>query len=133
MLQLIPLHLFLPRIDIANDRQMYLAGWPLSLALCIELRLWSDGTRTQTVAALLLLGLATLTILRNQDYASEIHLWEDTVMKSPDKARVHNNLGYAYLLAHRNDEARREFTTALQLRVSSRHVTTFIGWMKKSA
>jgi hypothetical protein len=115
MLQLIPLHLFLPRIDIANDRQMYLAGWPLSLALCIELRLWTDGTRTQTIAALLLLALATLTILRNQDYASEIRLWEDTVIKSPDKARVHNNLGYAYMLAHRNDEARREFTTALQL------------------
>ncbi|CAG9931987.1 TPR_REGION domain-containing protein [Candidatus Nitrotoga arctica] len=115
MLQLIPLHLFLPRIDIANDRQMYLAGWPLSLALCIELRLWTDGTRTQAFVALLLLGLASLTVLRNQDYASEIRLWEDTVMKSPDKARVHNNLGYAYLLARRNDEARREFTTALQL------------------
>ncbi len=115
MLQLIPLHLFLPRIDIANDRQMYLAGWPLSLALCIELRLWTNGTRTQAIAALLLLGLTTLTVLRNQDYASEIRLWEDTVMKSPDKARVHNNLGYTYMLARRNDEARREFTTALQL------------------
>jgi hypothetical protein len=115
MLQLIPLHLFLPRIDIANDRQMYLAGWPLSLALCIELRLWTNGPRTQAIAALLLLGLTTLTVLRNQDYASEIRLWEDTVMKSPDKARVHNNLGYAYMLARLNDEARREFTTALQL------------------
>jgi Flp pilus assembly protein TadD len=59
--------------------------------------------------------LTTLTVLRNQDYASEIRLWEDTVIKSPDKARVHNNLGYAYMLARRNDEARREFTTALQL------------------
>ncbi|MCE9550870.1 MAG: tetratricopeptide repeat protein, partial [Betaproteobacteria bacterium] len=115
MLQLIPLHLFLPRIDIANDRQMYLAGWPLSLALCIELRLWTNGTRTQAIAALLLLGLATLTVLRNQDYVSEIRLWEDTVIKSPDKARVHNNLGYAYMLARRNDKARREFTTALKL------------------
>jgi len=115
MFQLIPLHLFLPRIDIANDRQMYLAGWPLSLALCIELSLWMDGARTKTIAALILLCLSTLTILRNQDYASEILLWEDTVMKSPGKARVHNNLGYAYLLARSNDEARREFMNALQL------------------
>jgi hypothetical protein len=115
MLQLIPLHLFLPRIDIANDRQMYLAGWPLFLALCIELRLWTDGTRTRAVVALLLLGLASLTVLRNQDYVSEIRLWEDTAIKSPDKARVHNNLGYAYMLDHRHNEARREFTTALQL------------------
>ncbi|CAH1905720.1 TPR_REGION domain-containing protein [Candidatus Nitrotoga sp. HW29] len=115
MLQLIPLHLFLPRIDIANDRQMYLAGWPLSLALCIELRLWTNGVRTQAVVALLLLGSVSLTVLRNQDYASEIRLWEDTAIKSPGKARVHNNLGYAYMLARRNDEARREFTIALQL------------------
>ncbi|MEQ1835699.1 MAG: hypothetical protein ABL862_04535 [Candidatus Nitrotoga sp.] len=115
MLQLISLHLFLPRIDIANDRQMYLAGWPLSLALCIELRLWTNGTRTQAFIALLLLGLASLTVLRNQDYVSEIRLWEDTAIKSPGKARVHNNLGYAYMLAHRNDEARHEFTIALQL------------------
>jgi Flp pilus assembly protein TadD len=54
-------------------------------------------------------------VLRNQVYVSEISLWEDTTKKSPGKARVHNNLGYAYQLAHRNDEARREFTTALQL------------------
>lgn len=115
MLQLIPLHLFLPRIDIANDRQMYLAGWPLLLALCVELRLWLNETRTRIFTTLLLLGLATLTVLRNQDYTSEIRLLEDTAIKSPDKPRVHNNLGYAYLLAHRHDEARREFTMALRL------------------
>jgi len=115
MLQLIPLHLFLPRIDIANDRQMYLAGWPLFLALCIEVRLWAGETGTRTFIALLLPGLVALTVLRNQDYATEISLWEDTVTKSPGKARVHNNLGYAYLLARRHDEARREFATALQL------------------
>lgn len=115
MLQLIPLHLFLPRIDIANDRQMYLAGWPLFLALAIELTLWLNTRALRLGAAALLLALASLTVLRNMDYANEIALWENTVKQSPDKARVHNNLGYAYLLAHRNIEARREFTTALQL------------------
>lgn len=115
ILQLIPLHLFLPRLDIANDRQMYLAGWPLFLALAIELTLWLNARTLRLTAAALLLVLTSLTVLRNMDYVSEIALWEDTVMKSPNKARVHNNLGYAYLLAHRNIEARREFITALQL------------------
>lgn len=115
MLQLIPLHLFLPRIDIANDRQMLLAGWPLFLALCIELRLWSNERTTRMITILLFAALATLTVLRNQDYASEILLLQDTAMKSPDKARVHNNLGYAYLLAGRNKEASNEFIRALQL------------------
>lgn len=115
MLQLTLLHLFLTCIDIANDRQMYLAGWPLSFALCIELSLWMDGARTKNIAALLyqLLCLPALIILRNQDYAREIRLWENTVMKSPGKARVHNNLGYVYLIARSNDEARSEIMNAL--------------------
>jgi Flp pilus assembly protein TadD len=58
---------------------------------------------------------SSLTVLRNRDYVTEILLWEDTVKKSPYKARVHNNLGYAYLLSHRNIEARREFLTALKM------------------
>ncbi|MDO8990408.1 MAG: hypothetical protein Q7U91_12340 [Sideroxyarcus sp.] len=115
MLQLIPLYLFLPRLDIANERQLYLASWPLLLALSIELALRLNGKVFGLVSAALLLSLTSLTVLRNQVYASEISLWQDTVLKSPDKARTHNNLGHAYLLADRNEEARREFATALQL------------------
>jgi tetratricopeptide (TPR) repeat protein len=115
ILHLIPLYLFLPRLDIANDRQMYLTGWPLLLAVSIELALWLNGRNFRLAATMLLLALSTLTVLRNQDYASEIALWEKTVTQSPDKARVHNNLGYAYLNAHRYDEARREFITAIQI------------------
>ncbi len=115
MLQILPLYLLLPRIDIANERQLYLASWPLLLALAIEMRLWLDSRTLRLVALALLLTFASLTLLRNQVYANEISLWEDTAAKSPHKARVHNNLGYAYLLAHREEDARREFTTALQL------------------
>jgi tetratricopeptide (TPR) repeat protein len=115
MLQLIPLYVFLPRLDIANDRQMYLAGWPLLLALSIELKLWLNERIFALAIAALFLSLITLTVLRNQVYANEIALWEDTSLKSPDKARVHNNLGYAYLLDHRDADARREFSAALQI------------------
>ncbi len=115
MAHLIPLYLLLPRLDIANERQMYQAGWPLFLALSIELAFLMDGRRLRLAAAALLVALATLTVLRNQAYTSEIALWEDTVTQSPNKARVHNNLGYAYMQAHRSDEARREFNAALRL------------------
>lgn len=114
IIQLIPLHLFLPRLDVANDRQMLLAGWPLFLALATEMALWMRIRALRVAAPALLLTLACLTVLRNQVYANEIALWEDTVKQSPHKARVHNNLGYAYMLAHRNEDARREFTAALQ-------------------
>jgi tetratricopeptide (TPR) repeat protein len=115
ILQLIPLYLLLPRIDIANERQLYLAAWPLFLALSIELTLWLNSKAFHLVGAVLLFILVSLTVLRNQVYANEISLWQDTVTKSPNKARAHNNLGHAYLLALRYDEARNEFTTALEL------------------
>lgn len=115
VVQLFALYIFVPRIDIANDRQLYLASWPLLLALCIELGLWLDTLNFRRLVATLALVLAVLTVQRNRDYVDEIALWESTVRLSPDKARVHNNLGYAYMYARRYDDARREFTTALQL------------------
>lgn len=115
MLQLIPLYLFLPRLDIANERQLYLAGWPLLLAFSIELTLWLNDRAFRIVATALLLACTSLTVLRNQSYISEISLWQDTALKSPQKARVHNNLGYAYLQARQTDDARREFKATLRL------------------
>ncbi|MDP2761935.1 MAG: hypothetical protein Q8O64_16340 [Sideroxyarcus sp.] len=115
MLHLIPLYLILPRIDVANERQLYLAAWPLLIALLIEAARKVNLRTLRYGLAVVLLALTSFTVLRNQDYASEIALWQDTVVKSPLKARVHNNLGYAYLLAQRDDEARREFITSLQL------------------
>lgn len=114
MIHLIPLYLFLPRLDVANDRQMLLADWPLFLALATEMALIMRARTFGFAAAALLFTLSCFTVLRNQVYANEITLWEDTVKQSPHKARVHNNLGYAYMLARRNEDARREFTAALQ-------------------
>lgn len=115
MLHLIPLYLVLPRIDVANERQLYLAAWPLLFALSMEISLKLDARPLRLAAAALLLACAVLTVQRNDAYASETALWEDTVQKSPNKARVHNNLGMAYLQAQRHDEARKEFLTALEL------------------
>lgn len=115
ILHLLPLYLFLPRLDIANERQLYLAGWPLFLALAAELALRLDTRSFRIACIALLLALGSLTLLRNQAYVDEIALWEDTARKSPHKARVHNNLGYAYKLAGRTEDARREFTLAFRL------------------
>jgi hypothetical protein len=115
LLHLLLLYLFVPRLDVANDRQLYLAAWPLCLALMIELQLCLPQRIAATVVTVLLLGFAMLTFLRNQDYRSEVALWEQTVHVSPNKSRVHGNLGFAYQLAEHPVQARLEYLQALRL------------------
>lgn len=115
LLQLVPLYLFLPRLDVANDRQLYLVSWPLALAVIAEMSLGLTSKIFRLSMGLLLVFMVSMTVLRNQDFYSEVALWEATVQYSPDKARVQNNLGYAYMLAGRTEESRTAFTTALLL------------------
>jgi hypothetical protein len=107
-LQLAPTNSIVPRLDVANDRQLYLASWGLFLALCIQLR---DLPGFAFSSILVLFTVAS--VLRQFDYRSEIVLWESTVALAPWNARAHNNLGYAYQLAGRTQEARREYQAAL--------------------
>lgn len=107
-LQLAPTNSIVPRLDVANDRQLYLASWGLFLALCIQLR-HLPNVAFAGVAVL----FAATSIARQLDYRSEIVLWESSVALAPWNARGHNNLGYAYQLAGRSQEARREYQAAL--------------------
>jgi tetratricopeptide (TPR) repeat protein len=117
-LQLLPTNSILPRLDIANERQLYLASWGLFLPLGSAFSRIMAGQRSRLLPwsiATLFVILAILTVKRNHAYRSETALWEDTVRLSPNKARGHNNLGYAYLLEGRNREARDAFRNALRL------------------
>ena len=109
-LQLAPTNSIVPRLDVANDRQLYLAPWGLFLALCIQLR-----NLPAFAFSVVLVLFAAASVLRQLDYRSEIVLWESSVALAPWNARGHNNLGYAYQLAGRTQEARREYQAALLL------------------
>lgn len=115
LVHLLVLNTVFPRADVANERQLYWADWGLFLVLAVELDLALARRRAWGVLALLACVLAAATLARNEVYRSEIALWEDTARKSPHKARVHNNLGYAYRLAGRNADAERAYTQALSL------------------
>jgi tetratricopeptide (TPR) repeat protein len=113
-LQLVPTNSIVPRLDVANDRQLYLACWGLFLALAIQVaRLGWRRSLNAGVAGALLSACAASSVSRQLDYASEIALWEASVAASPWNARAHNNLGYAYQLAGRRDDAQREYERAL--------------------
>lgn len=131
-LWLLPTNSLLPRLDVANDRQLYLAiagpGWALGLLLAGAWR-WrapaalahppaaprAPGARATLALALLAAALASATLARNRVYATEITFWQDVARKSPHNPRAANNLGYAYALACRDTEALAEFARAMRL------------------
>jgi tetratricopeptide (TPR) repeat protein len=107
----------LPRLDVANDRQLYLALIGPAWALAIGISAWRLHPHwpAYAAAALLLALLAHATLLRNQIYATEISFWQDTVVRNPYSARAHNNLGMAYALDCRMDDADDEFRRSIAL------------------
>jgi hypothetical protein len=109
-LQLAPTNSIVPRLDVANDRQLYLACWGLFLALAVQCT-----SLPKPAFALMLALFAGFNVARQLDYRDEISLWEASVRAAPWNARARNNLGYAYYEAGRKAEAWREMQTALFL------------------
>ena len=117
-LWLLPTNSILPRLDVANDRQLYVAllGPAFLVAYGLEALAKRRGNVFPWgVAIVLLLTLATTTHLRNRIYRDEVTFWDDTAWRSPHNARAFNNLGYALALEGRNDEADIAFSRALEL------------------
>lgn len=102
VVQLAPANSLLPRLDLVNDRHLYLAlaGPMLALACVFAHVAARERTRTLAYAAAFALCAtsALATVRRNADYRSETALWQATVRDSPQKARAWLNLGYAYRL-----------------------------------
>ena len=116
-LHLLPTNSLLPRLDVANDRQLYLAliGVFFAAGLGMEALLLRLH-RPRMIAAIavsLLLACAVATLQRNETYGSAVTFWEDALAKSPRKARVANNLGYAYQQAGRYAEAKLAYQQAI--------------------
>ena len=114
-LHLLPTNSLLPRADIANDRQLYLALIAPALLLAVALFRALPLRASAVAGAALVLLLGMTTVARNQDYHTEVTLWQATTAASPGKARVWNNLGYAYRLEGNATAARSAYRRALQI------------------
>jgi protein O-mannosyl-transferase len=127
LLWLAPTNSLLARLEVANDRQLYLpllgAAWilifplralwlrPLATMQRVKAGHWLVSVFGAAVLAAMLLG----TVTRNQVYATEAGYWQDVLAKTPSNARAANNLGYVLLLQCRLPEARVLLERALQL------------------
>ncbi len=118
-LHLLPTNSVVPRLDVANERQVYLVAWGVCLLTGAGLArlslLLPRPAMATAVTVLAVVWLGAATVARNEDYRTEVSLWNATVLESPAKARGHNNLGYAYALAGRPKEAEQAYRTALRL------------------
>ena len=88
-LGLLPTHGFLARLELANDRQLYLAMVGPGIAIGVAIA--SLRVRVPVVAVAAALGaiLGVATFARVGDYGSESRLWAATVLASP---RARGNL-----------------------------------------
>jgi protein O-mannosyl-transferase len=125
-IQLLPTSV-IPRNDLLSERNLYLPSIGLFIALVslgAHFTQWlltvlprPDFARlvSASLATILILSICLFTYQRNSVYEDRLLLWSDAVRKSPNKARPHNNLGYAYALRDDWDRAIEEFRTAARL------------------
>jgi Flp pilus assembly protein TadD len=74
------------------------------------------GRQTVAVVVVLAIALGVLTWRRNQDYRSDIAIWDDTVAKCPNNPRARNNLGLALVQVGRPAEAIVQYEQALRVK-----------------
>jgi len=98
---------FIP-LELIFEHRLYLPSTILILAVvAATYKLW-DVRRTNLLRLLLTACLVTLcffTWQRNEVWSSEIGVWRDVVLKSPDLARGYIQLGRAYVKNERFQEA----------------------------
>jgi protein O-mannosyl-transferase len=112
----------LPIEDLAAEHRLYLPS--IGFFICISSFIFSLArsalTRLPkfipvTTGLILIVVLSILTIMRNTVWHDEYALWNDTIIKSPQKARPHYNLGVAAFGIGNANQAQKEFETTIQL------------------
>jgi tetratricopeptide (TPR) repeat protein len=117
LLWLAPTNSLLPRLDVANDRQLYLALAGPAWWLAVRLTSWHPqrAMLRRAALALMLVALTWATYQRNLVYQTEVAFWEDTAARNPENSRAANNLGMAYAIDCRFTEAEAAFERAIAL------------------
>ncbi len=115
-----PTSSILPIQDPIADRRMYFPILGLILIAIDLLRhLKVEPKVLATGAAALLVAAALATHARAEVWSDPILLWQDTARKSPNKARAHFQLAFAYYEQGRNDLAVAEFQKTAELQPPS--------------
>ncbi|MGK2907690.1 MAG: tetratricopeptide repeat protein [Desulfuromonadales bacterium] len=103
---------FVPLADVIFEHRLYLPSigffWAVAVLILLAAQKSAqlfDGRIPLLISAVIILALATATWQRNQVWENPRSLWEDTVKKSPGKARPWYNLGTYLMDAGQLDKA----------------------------
>lgn len=126
---LMPVLLF-PPDDLMSERWVYLslAGAGMGFALFFEKSVAWFGRFHRRVFVGIFLGFMLLTWQRNWVFGNEVRIWQDTVAKSPRKARAFYSLGQAYFKLEKWPEAIAAYETALSLKPNYLPPRLYLGW-----
>lgn len=116
LLFLAPTSSVVPIKDILVERRLYLPMIGFLFIVVEFLRRWQPDRRILAGAlSVAALALGLLTYQRSKVWAGPVELWEDSVAKSPENARAHFQLAYAYYEQHRCSEAIGQYERVAQL------------------
>ena len=100
----------------AAEHRMYLALIPVVLLGVLGIFQWL-GRAAFPACLLLAAGMGLVSAKRNQDFSSELAIWNDTVAKKPENPLAHLNLGNAWSsIPGRTESAIAEYEETLRLK-----------------
>jgi Flp pilus assembly protein TadD len=122
LITITPASSFVPLVDRIFEHRMYLPSAGIFGVLTIGAfavlgKISGGRVKIGVVLALMLvmISFGVTTYARNGVWSDHIEMWEDTVKKSPRKARPHNNLGNAYSMEGFNENEMEHFKKAIAL------------------
>jgi tetratricopeptide (TPR) repeat protein len=107
---------FIPIGHVIAEYRLYLAS--VGFVLLITSLIYSrriDQRKLNMIAAAILIGFSILTYQRNKIWKDEFTLWNDTIQKSPHKARAYNNRGLEYYAQGKFSQALSDFNKAIEI------------------
>jgi len=111
---------FVPIANVIEEYRLYLASVGfVFLAVDLLYIRKADVRKLNMIAAAVLIGFSVLTYQRNKIWKDEFSLWDDTIKKSPHKARAYNNRGLEYYGQGRLTEAISDFSKAIEINPNS--------------
>ncbi|MBF0505025.1 MAG: tetratricopeptide repeat protein [Candidatus Omnitrophica bacterium] len=105
-----------PRANVIFEHKLYLISFGFFLMLVTALSiLVKDRRALMGILWFMVMALAVVSFDRNKVWGNEFILWNDTVQKSPHKARPLNNRGLAYYNQGHFSQAMADYNRAIEI------------------